>query len=165
MNIREANSTDFQAICDLITTAEELFLVYPRGEYPFTVEQVETLAHVRSDLTVVEDNTKIVGFANLHDVTPGKYAFIGNVVVAKESRGKGIGKRIIAHMIELIFTKYELDEARLAVVSRNTPALILYSRLNFKPYDIEERLDYQGDRAALVHMKLTRSEYLNIQNW
>ena len=66
MVIRTARVDDFQAIAGLITSQEELFRVYPAGQYPFTVEQVRKLAEQRMELTVLTEDGVVVGFANLY---------------------------------------------------------------------------------------------------
>jgi hypothetical protein len=36
--------------------------------------------------------------------------------------------------------------------------LLLYPKIGFRPDYIEERFDKQGERVALIHMKLSRTE-------
>jgi len=150
---REATVEDYEGICSLIKSKEELFLVYPGGKYPFTVEQIKKLSLVRKELTIAIEGTEIIGFANLYDYVLGESAFIGNVVVDKKHRGKGIGREVVLHMLKVAFEKYKLPEIRISVFSENTPAMLLYSELGFVPYDIEEREDSSCNRVALVHMK------------
>jgi hypothetical protein len=33
---------DFESICNLPQNAEELFFMFPKAQYPFTIEQLET---------------------------------------------------------------------------------------------------------------------------
>ncbi len=153
---RAAEEGDFPAVAALVQGAEELFRVYPRGSYPLTLEQLRTLAKVRSDLTVATVDGTVAGFANLYDLVPGERAFIGNVIVACTLRGKGLGRALLRHMIGLAFDKYRLPEVRISVFSDNTPALLLYTTLGFRPASIEERRDPQGARVALLHMVLHR---------
>jgi len=154
---REATEDDFDGICSLITSKEELFLVYPSGKYPFTVEQVVELSQARKELTVAVDGIEIIGFANLYDYDPGKSAFIGNVVIDKNHRGKGIGKAIVLYMLKIAYEKLNLPEIRISVFSENTAAILLYSGVGFVPYEIEERKDSNSKKVALVHMKKKRS--------
>ncbi len=153
--IRAATEKDYEGICNLIESEEELFLVYPGGQYPFTIGQLVELSKLRTELTVVLDADRIIGFANFYNYEKNKSAFIGNVVIAKDYRGKGIGKNIVTYMLNIAFKKYKLPEIRISVFNNNTAALLLYSGLGFKPYDIEERKDYTGQRVVLVHMKLS----------
>ncbi len=155
MIIRNADQGDFPAICELVASAEELFLVWPAGKFPLDIAQLEQLQQQRNNLTVVISNKKITGFANVYDVVPGEYAFIGNVIVSKQHRGKGIGKKLLAYMISTIFNEHA-NEVRISVFNFNTPALLLYSSLGFKPYAIDERKNLKGEKTALIHMKLMK---------
>lgn len=154
---REAVKADFEAICNLIKSKEELYLVYPNGKYPFTVEQVVELSRVRKGLTVAVEGSEIIGFANLYNYEADKSAFIGNVVVDKNHRGRGLGKEIVLYMLNIAFNKLNLPEIKISVFSENTPAILLYSNLGFQPYGIEERKDPYNKRVALVHMRMKRS--------
>ena len=156
---RAASEADFDAICGLIPTQEELFRVYPRGSYPFTLDQLRHLFETRKAHTVTTDAGKITGFANLYDFSDNRRAFIGNVVVDKAYRGQGLGKCLVEYMIEQAFSSYDLDEVHISVFSDNTPALLLYSSLGFEPYAVEERLNYAGKRLALLHMRFNKTKH------
>jgi ribosomal protein S18 acetylase RimI-like enzyme len=151
---REANERDIDGIAKLITSKEELFYVHPKGRYPFTVDQVRELFRTRKELTVAVNGNEIIGFANLYDYVPEKSAFIGNVVIDKRFRGKGVGKDIVSRMLKLCYNKHNLKEVRISVFTDNTPALLLYNSLGFIPYELEERENPQGNRVALLHLKL-----------
>lgn len=113
----------------------------------------------RKELTVVVVKNRIVGFANLYDYKENESAFIGNVVVEKGYRNKGLGREIVSYMLNLAFNKHHLSTIRISVFSENTSALLLYSSLGFLPYGIEERKNQEGNRVALIHMKIGREEY------
>ena len=101
MHIRPATIDDLEAISRLITSEEELFLVYPKGQFPLTVKQVKILFDERFEFTVFcvnEDSNnidgiakeeKIVGFANLYGKVEFQYAYIGNIFLTQDYRGKG----------------------------------------------------------------------------
>lgn len=150
---REATEEDYENICKLIKSKDELFLVYPDASYPFTVSQVKELSEVRKELTVAVAGSEIIGFANLYNYEPGALAFIGNVIIEESYRGKGLGKGIVSYMLNKACEKYALPEIRISVFSENVPALLLYSSVGFMPYEIEERKNPKGNREALIHMK------------
>lgn len=150
---REATPSDYEAICKLVPTEQELFLVYPRGTYPLTVDQIKHLSEVRKELTVAIDGQDIVGFADLYDFDDRASAFIGNVVIDRSFRGRGIGKVLVIHMRNTAFSKYGLKEVHISVFSDNVPALLLYAKLGFMPYSIEERRNHNDQTVALIHMK------------
>lgn len=152
MRLIAANQAHFPDIANLVSSAEELFLVYPSGCYPWTVDQLEQLHAVRSDFTVAVVDGQIAAFANLYDIRPQDSAFIGNVIVADACKGKGIGKALVGHMLRLCRQKYHA-ETRLSVFGFNARALLLYTELGFKPYAVEPRQNLQGDTVALIHMR------------
>lgn len=153
---RSATKSDYAAICALITSRDELFRVYPAGRYPLTVEQLAALAEQREELTVATLDGEVVGFANFYDREAEKSVFIGNVVVAKQHRGKGLGRALLTTMINKAFGAHDLPEVRLSVFSENSRALLLYAGLGFSPYRVDERVDAEGRRLALIHMRLHR---------
>ena len=156
---RSATEDDFNTICSLVKNEKELYLVYPAATFPWTVEQLIELSKVRTELTVVVDEEQVIGFANLYNYEPEKIAYVGNVVVATDYRGRGVGKAIVQHMLKVAFTKLSLPELRILVFNSNTPAMLLYSSFGFVPYEIEERLDTNKDRIALIHMRLESRQF------
>lgn len=159
MEIREARSSDFEFITRLIQSKSELFWVYPRGRYPLTVTQLQLLSEERCDLTVATEAGAVVGFANLYNLERGHSVFIGNVVVDQRLRGQGIGKALVAHMVNLALDKYGVQQVSISVFSDNIPALLMYARLGFRPNAVEERRDWEGRRVALLHMVMHKDEW------
>ena len=157
--LRPAVADDYPAISRLITSPRELFLVFPAGRYPFTVKQVRFLAEKRSDLTVVTDHAEVVGFANLYGIKAGQWAFVGNLILKQEYRGKGLGERLTRHMLYRIFDLHGIPEARISVFAANAAALALYTRLGFGVYAKEQRLDHERRPVTLLHMRLPRNLY------
>lgn len=155
--LRGATPADYPAIAAMVPTREELFLVYPSGEYPLTIAQLSALARERRELTVAVRDERVAAFANLYGVEPGRRAFIGNVVVSNAFRGAGLGRMLVGHMIRLGFEKYGMAEMAISVFSHNLPALLLYASLGFRPYAVEERRTPQGERCALIHMVLPQT--------
>ncbi len=152
MQFIDVTEDHYQQIAALLPTAEELYLVYPSATFPLDNKQLQQLAELRTDLTVVIENNKVVAFANLYQLKPQHSAFIGNVVVAKSYRGKGIGKALTKHMMQVCHTKYQAT-AHLSVFNFNTTALLLYTNLGFKPYAVEARKNLNDETVALIHMK------------
>lgn len=154
MKFISATEQHYPAIGNLITSPEELYLVYPSGQYPWDVEQLKDIATKRHGLTVGIVDNQIVAFANVYDLVPQQSAYIGNVIVAKSYRGRGLGKTLIRHMIEMCQQKYQAVP-HISVFNDNTKALLIYTELGFVPYAIEQRLNLNSDKVALIHMKYT----------
>lgn len=134
MELREAREPDFEAVVRLVSSPDELFHVYPKGQHPFTVGQLRELAATRKELTaLLNDHGKVVGFAGLYNVEAGRSAFVGTVAVKRLARGKGYGRCLMAHMIEQARDKCGVDEVRLSVFNDNLPALLLDSDMGFTP--------------------------------
>lgn len=150
-----ANVSHYSGILRLITSPEELYLVYPSGIWPFDTAQLNQLSKERSDFTVVLDQERVIGFANLYENLSGDKLFIGNVVISDTYRSQGIGKRLIRHMCDIIFNRYA-SEVHISVFNFNTPALLLYASLGFRPYDLEQRSLPDGKFSVLIHMRLYR---------
>ncbi|PVV21271.1 MAG: hypothetical protein B6D79_13975 [gamma proteobacterium symbiont of Ctena orbiculata] len=151
--ITAGDESHYDAIVALFTSPEEFYLIYPSGSWPFDRSQLQRLATQRRDFTVVLDNRQVIGFANLYTNTAGDRFFIGNVVISEAYRGQGIGRRLICYMCDIIFEHYA-STVYISVFNVNTPALLLYTSLGFKPCEIEQRSMPNGDRVALIHMRL-----------
>ncbi|WP_455220253.1 N-acetyltransferase family protein [Kaarinaea lacus] len=158
IEIRPAVLDDLVTITQLLTTPDELFLVYPNGRFPFTIPQAQKLYNERFEFTVLSDGDTIAGFANLYDRQQDDHAFIGNVFIAPEYRRQGLGKLLLTYMIKAAFEKYRLREVRLSVFSDNAPAIALYQSFGFRKYSSEQRLDPNNQTRTLVHMKLVNTE-------
>lgn len=154
VEIRAATPEALKAIPGLIPNQSELFLVYPNGQYPLTLAQVQQLYADRFEFTVVYVNNKLVGFANLYDRSGDQYAFIGNIFICPTSRGQGLGKLVLQYMIKAVFEKYHLEEARLSVFADNKIATNLYYQVGFREYSSEYRVDPDNNNKLLIHMKL-----------
>ena len=143
-----------------MTSEEELFLVYAQGKYPFTVPQVRRLVEIRMEPTVMLHRGEVVGFANFYSYREGKSVFIGNVVVDRSLRGKGLGKRLVCYMMDRAFSEHDLRSVRLHVYNRNLPALLLYSSLGFQPHAMKAKRDYKGDPVMLFTLVSRRDAWL-----
>lgn len=152
-DIQEAVQGHYKDILELFSDPDELFYIYPKGRHPFSLEQLQIIVESRSDLTVVLDGERVIGFANLYNYQPESWVFIGNLVVGKDYRSRGIGRKLIDHMEGLAKSKYRLPEVRISVFNSNTPALLLYSALGYTPYDVEQRETPAGEAVALIHMR------------
>lgn len=151
--IRDALGSDFPAIVSLVRTRQEQFLIFPRGQWPFTVKQLHKLADERIGLTVAAIDDRVIGFANFYQYIPDHYAFIGNVIVDRDWRGRGIGRALLEYMMAEARDRYRLPEIRVSVFEHNVPAVSLYRSLGFDTYDSEVKHDPDGNRVTLLHMQ------------
>jgi ribosomal protein S18 acetylase RimI-like enzyme len=149
---RPFQEEDLPVICRFPQTEQELFFMFPKAEYPLTVEQLKNSIEQRRDSTVILKDQKVTGFANFYLCEPGKSCTIGNVIVSPDTRGLGIGTFLINTMIEIAVKKYQVKSVELSCFNQNVSGLLLYQKLGFKPVFIEERSDKQGNRIAAIHM-------------
>jgi ribosomal protein S18 acetylase RimI-like enzyme len=150
---REVTEDDIPEVCKLPETREELFYCFPRAAFPLSEAEVRKSIGERSDSTVVEVAGRVVAFANFYRWQEGLCS-IGNVVVASEARGSGVGSYLIRHMVKLGFEKHHAQVVSVSCFNRNAAGLLFYPKLGFQPYDVEQRVDYNGDRVALIHLRV-----------
>ncbi|MGE4560612.1 MAG: N-acetyltransferase family protein [Desulfobulbus sp.] len=155
MDHRPATTHDLPLVCSFPQNEEELFYLFPTARYPLTPAQLaQAIAH-RAAPTVVEAAGQVVAFADLYRLKHGNYSNIGNVMVAPKARGRGVGRYLIEQMIAIAQTTYGARRIRVSCFNHNTAGMLLYARLGFVPYAVEERIDWQGQRTALIHLRMT----------
>lgn len=152
MQFVNATEIHYSDIANLVSSPEELYLVYPSGSYPWSIKQLQELAKIRLNFTICMIENRIVAFANLYHVKVGESAFIGNVIVSKDYQGQSIGKALTQYMMEVCQTQHKAIP-HLSVFNFNTRALLMYTQLGFEPYAIEPRKNLTGDSVALIHMQ------------
>lgn len=153
LKVRAVTEADISQICSFAKTADELYFFFPKASFPLTPDQLSSAISQRSDSTVVEEHGKVLGFANFYRWGLQSTCSIGNVVVSPQARNRGVAKLLMAHMVSLAYTKYEASEITVSCFNFNTAGLLLYPKLGFKPYEIEERKDQNGNRVALVYLR------------
>lgn len=158
---RQLRAADFDIISGFAQNAEELFYIAPFAEFPWQADKFAEAVSERLSNTVFVNNETVVGFANFYEFEFGNRAFIGNVIVNPTMRRQGIGKQILRHMIETGFSEHKFREVHLSCFSGNTAGLLMYRKLGFKPYGIEQRTDYKNEPVALVNFQMTEAQYRN----
>lgn len=153
LSYRAVNTNDLNKICTFPLNEEELFFMFPKARYPLTIDQLEATINSRTDSTVILFNKKIVGFANFYEVKEKQYCSIGNVIVNSEFRNHGIGTFLIQTMEQIAIKKYNAPEIHISCFNTNTNGILLYSKLGYKPYDIEKWSNPQSESMALIRLK------------
>ena len=154
---RPVEEKDIQVICGFPQSEDELFFFFPKAAFPLSPSQLLDAITQRSDSTVVELGGEVVAFANFYRWEAGGCYSIGNVIVSPSARGRGVGRYLIEQMITLAFSKHQAAEVTVSCFNRNVAGLLLYPKLGFQPYAVEERQDKKGDRVALIHMRLPQN--------
>lgn len=153
LSYRAVQEADFEKICTLPQSEEELFFMFPRAEYPLTVSQLKTAVDSRHDSTVILYKEEIVGFANFYEIEENHFCSIGNVIVDSAHRNKGVGEFLVKTMESIGIEKHKVSEIHLSCFNENAKGILLYSKLGYKPYDIEKWIDKKNNPVALIEMK------------
>ena len=153
LRTRPVAEAGFARLCTFAQSAEELFFLFPKASFPLTPAQLARAVAARADSTVVEGGGQVLAFANFYQWQVDGACAIGNVMVAPDYRGNGVGRALIDAMIMTALSKYRAREVRVSCFNRNTAALLFYARLGFLPCGIEPRLDGQGLPVALLHLR------------
>lgn len=161
---RSLTADDAEIICHFVCSSEELFYLAPTAYYPWTADQLLISCAERAENTVFCMDEQIIGFANFYHCGEDKQAFIGNVIVAPAFRSMGMGKMIIKHMLKVGFDTCQFDEIHVSCFSSNTPGLLLYKKLGFIPYGIEQRTNQLNKPVALLNFKHTPDSFHQHQN-
>lgn len=159
VSFRPIVEDDFEPLCDLVASEEELFVFYDKGNWPLTVPQVRRLIGKRMEPTVMLHRGKVIGFGDFYNYVKGRSVFIGNIAIAPSARGKGLGRRLVSHLLDRAFRGHDLPSARMHVYGRNLPALRLYAKMGFAPYAMKIKSDYRGDPALVLNLRLRRDQW------
>ncbi|SDB12413.1 hypothetical protein SAMN05660653_00597 [Desulfonatronum thiosulfatophilum] len=57
-------------------------------------------------------------------------------------------------MIDLAVSRHRATEVHISCFNANVIGMLLYAKLGFQPFAVEERRDEAGRRAALIHFRL-----------
>ncbi len=81
---------------------------------------------------------KILDTPNITNLIPIKYASIENIIITKNFRNRGIGKRLFEFGLDWINEK-GVDDIRLSVFANNSDAIRFYEKMGFTPSSIRYR--------------------------
>ncbi|KAF0861792.1 GNAT family N-acetyltransferase [Pseudomonas sp. LD120] len=153
VTFRPVDTTDISRICSFVRHPQELFFFFPAATWPLNHQQLRDSIAQRSDSTVIEHEGQVAGFANFYRWESGGTCTIGNVIVDPHVRGMGLGAQLIGRMIEIAYGKHQAREVTLSCFNDNVAGLLLYPKLGFVPFAIEERKNKEQQRVALIHLR------------
>lgn len=153
LTYRDFTSDDLETVCKLPRNKQELFFMFPKADFPLTIDQLKNTIKDRFDSTVVLFNNEVVGFANFYEVRESQYCAIGNVIVSPCFRNRGVGTFLINIMEYIGKKKYNVSELHLSCFDTNTNGLLLYTKLGYKPYEIEKYINKENEVSALIELK------------
>ena len=149
---RPLEEQDAEVICTFPQSAEELYYLFPKAQYPLTPIQLIEAAQSRHCPTVIIFKDKIAGYGNFIKVFHGRFCSIGNVIVNPSLRRNGAATYLVNQMVKIAFGEYSAEYVRISCFNKNTAGLLLYHKLGFAPVEIEQRRNPEGEDVALIRM-------------
>lgn len=142
-NLNSINDKDIDEILDTWESSVRATHDFLSEEDIISIKpQVVEGAKYVSKLLCVRDKQGIIkAFMEIHDFK------IEMLFVSNESRGNGIGKRLVDYAIEVLGVKY------VDVNEQNPQAVGFYKHMGFKIIQRSE-FDEQGNPFPILHMKL-----------
>lgn len=142
-NLNNINNKDMEEILDTWESSVRATHDFLSEEDIISIKpQVIEGAKYVSKLLCVRDNNGIIkAFMGIHDFK------IEMLFVSNESRGHGVGKRLVEYAIEILNINY------VDVNEQNPQALGFYEYMGFRVFKKSE-FDEQGNSFPILHMKL-----------
>lgn len=142
-NLNNINNKDMEEILDTWESSVRATHDFLSEEDIISIKpQVIEGAKYVSKLLCVRDNNGIIkAFMGIHDFK------IEMLFVSNESRGHGVGKRLVEYAIEVLNVNY------VDVNEQNSQALGFYEHMGFKVFKKSE-FDEQGNPFPILNMKL-----------
>ncbi len=96
---------------------------------------------------------EIIGHAEI-DIN-GNETILSRLLIPKEKRGKGYGKKMLQKLIRFVNENMENAEIYLTVFTFNKNAIALYEKIGFKRIDIQKNyMTFEGEEWDRQKMKL-----------
>jgi len=138
--VRFASLDDAPAICTIYNQGIEDRLATLETELRDPDERRRWLDSrgPRHPVVVAESGTRIVAWASLNPFNPrGCYDYVADISVYVERswRGKGVGRILLAHLLEL-GRSLGFHKLVLACFPTNKPGVALYERMGFVPVGV-----------------------------
>ncbi len=133
---RPVTNKDLSTVCGFFAGERELHYAFPGVSYPLSETALKTFIDSRSDATILLSNEKIAGFADLFNIKKNVECQIGNVIISNDHRRKGAAMFLLLAMIDITVSRHNATRIIVPCWCENTGALLLYSKLGFKPFDI-----------------------------
>ncbi|MFD0616550.1 GNAT family N-acetyltransferase [Paenibacillus sp. GCM10027629] len=152
---RDLLDKDVARICTFPQNAVESFYASPKFRYPWTPDQVMKVVEQRRSPTVVVDSEdKTIAYSNLYDFELEEgCCWLGNVLVSPAYRGKAVASFLVEVMMKRARDEHGCTRMKLYCHNTNTKALLLYSKLGFRPCGSKIVLNHEGKSIVAIEME------------
>ena len=142
-NLNNINNKDMEEILDTWESSVRATHYFLSEEDIISIKPhvVEGAKYVSNFVCVRDEQGTIKAFMGIHD------SKIEMLFVSNDSRGNGIGKKLIEHAIEVLNVNY------VDVNEQNPQAVGFYKHMGFDTFKRSE-FDEQGNPFPILHMKL-----------
>ena len=142
-NLNTINNKDIEEILDTWESSVRATHDFLSEEDIISIKPhvVEGVKFVSNLLCIRDKNDVIKAFMGIHGFK------IEMLFVSNESRGNGIGKKLVEYAIDVLNVNY------VDVNEQNPQALGFYKHMRFQVFEKSE-LDEQGNPFPILHMKL-----------
>lgn len=156
--IRHAEVSDLKAIGEFFrdpeVTRQTSQILYRPQEYWDTLFNMDDKNHIQ---LVVESSAKVLGHLGIHtqDNPRRKHCASFGITVHPKAQGKGIGKKLMAAMVDLADNWLNLVRIELDVYTDNIRAIVLYQNFGFE-VEGESKCDTFRDGELVNSFRMSR---------
>lgn len=152
---RDLLDQDVALVCAFPQNEVESFYASPAIRYPWTPDQVRKIVEQRRSPTVVVDaKDKPIAYSNLYDFDLEEgCCWLGNVLVSPAYRGKAVASYLVEVMMKRAREEHSCTRMKLYCHNTNTRALLLYSKIGFRPCGSKIVLNYEGQNIVAIEME------------
>jgi RimJ/RimL family protein N-acetyltransferase len=134
MELLENRPLDTGKIASLISTRDDLFLVWPVAKWPFDHQQwAEVLDPGKGNVSfIIREGGQPVGHATLQDKGVPDTCKVSFLYLLPDHRSQGLGRRMVAALEDYAMHTFHAKKLCLVVRDYNPGALKCYLRCGFK---------------------------------
>ena len=142
MRLVENIPLDTMVIAKLIEDKNDLFLVWPKAEFPFNhLQWQEVLDPQKGNIPfLVYEGNELIGHAAIRKMSNEDAYSLEYLYIVPGMRSKGTGERMIKLLEQYAEEKLNAKELYLVVRTYNPRAIRCYTKCGFKEYSREDTL-------------------------